>query len=197
MNWHAECFYTTRKAAIVKGRRTRGFFQRSEREATFMKRLYLSVTAGLTLFVFLPEARAGGRMPMMMAGRQMMMNSNMMGRMTTPNMMTTNMMNGNMMGGRMMTGNMTGNMMTPFNSSTGFGGFGNQGFGLAGNGFSGFGNGTNRWMYPGMGAYGSGYGGYGSGGYGGGSSGGYGMGGNGPERLCPNACAPTESSLSS
>src|SRR5713226_6185641 len=106
--------------------------------ATFMKRLYLSVTAGLTLFVFLPEARAGGRMPMMMAGRQMIRNSNMMGHMTTPNMTTTNMMNGNMMngnmmngnmmGGRMMTGSMTGNMMTPFNSSNGFGGFGNQGF---------------------------------------------------------------------
>jgi hypothetical protein len=173
---------------------------------TFMKNLFWSITAGLTMFAFLPEAKAGGRMggrpfhSNMMThintGNNMtgnmnanMMNSNMMGRMMTGNM-TGNMMNGNMNG--MMNGNMmNSNMGTPFNFPNGFGGFGNQGFGFTGNGFSGFGNGMNRWMWPGMGAYGSG--GYGSGGYGGG----YGMGGYGLDSLYPNAYAPTESSATS
>ena len=131
-----------------------------------MKRLFLSVTAGLTMFAFLPEAKAQGRRGMMMARPQMMMNSNMMGRMMTPNMMTGNMMNGTMMGGRMMNGNMngmmngnmtgnmtgmmngnmtgrmmtpnmmTGNMMTPFGFPNGFGGVGNQGLGFPGTGFA-------------------------------------------------------------
>jgi len=189
---------------------------------TFMKKLFWSATAGLTVFVFLPQAKAQGRGGMRMGGRQMAMNSNMMGRMMTPNMMTPNMMSSNMMAGNMMAGNMNGNMMTanmmgrltpfnmmngtmmngtmmnsnmgtPFTFPNGFGGFGNQGFGFTGNGFTGFGNGINRWMYPGMGAYGSGSGGYASGGYGGG----YGMGGYGLDSLYPNAYAPTESSSTS
>src|SRR5438034_595258 len=127
---------------------------------TFMKKLFWSATAGLTMFVFLPQAKAQGRGGMRMGGRQMMMNTNMMGRMMTPNMMGRltpfNMMNGTMMNGTMMNSNMG----TPFTFPNGFGGFGNQGFGFTGNGFTGFGNGINNWWrYPGTGAYGSGYGG--------------------------------------
>lgn len=155
---------------------------------TFMKNLFWSITAGLTMFVFLPEAKAQARRGMMMGGRQMMMNSNMMGHVTTPNMTTGNMMNGAMMNGTM-TGNMmggrmmTGTMMTPFNSTNGFGGVGNQGFGFSGNGFPA----------SGFGGYGGGLGGLG--GYGGSYGGG--LGGYGLDSLYPNAYAPTDSSSTS
>src|SRR5438128_11714378 len=68
-----------------------------EREAmtTFMKKLFWSSTAGLTMFVFLPQAKAQGRGGMRVGGRQMMTNSNMMGSMMTPNRMTGNTMAGN------------------------------------------------------------------------------------------------------
>jgi hypothetical protein len=108
--------------------------------ATFMKSLFWSVTAGLTMFIFLPKAEARGRMGMTMprmmnAGmttgntmmvripingrktmdrQQLMTNSNMIGRMPNGGMMNGNMMggmtNGNMMG--MNGGMMTGNTMT-------------------------------------------------------------------------------------
>jgi hypothetical protein len=108
--------------------------------ATFMKSLFWSITAGLTMFIFLPKAEARGKMGMTMprmmnAGlttgntmmvripingrktmdrQQLMTNSNMIGRMPNGGMMNGNMMgsmmNGNMMG--MNGGMMTGNTMT-------------------------------------------------------------------------------------
>jgi hypothetical protein len=180
---------------------------------TFMKKLFWSATAGLTMFVFLPQAKAQGRGGMRMGGRQMMMNSNMMGRMMTPNMMTPNMMTPSVLAGRMMNGGMTnGGMM---NGGTMNGGMMNGGMmgghtmtggtmtgtmtgmttGNMGtpfnfpNGFGGFGN--QGLGFSGNGLAGSGFGGWG--GYGGG----YGLGGYGMDSLYPNAYAPTESSSTS
>jgi hypothetical protein len=141
--------------------------------ATFMKRLFLSSAAGVTMFTFLPQAWAGGRMGMMAVRPPMMMAPNMVGRMTTGTMMNGGMMNGGMMNSGMngmrngtMTGAMTnGNMMnstmgTPFGFPNGFGGFGNQPFGFPGS--------MSPWWsgLGGYGGYGGGYGGYGLGGYG-------------------------------
>src|SRR5438445_13444390 len=105
MNWHAECFLPAVERP-ESGSQDLSFLSK-EREAreretmtTFMKKLFWSATAGLTVFAFLPEARAQGRGGMRMGGRQIMMNSNMMGRMMTPNVMTPNMMTGNMMAGK-------------------------------------------------------------------------------------------------
>src|SRR6266481_10232330 len=122
MNWHEECFLPAVKRP-ESGSQDSSFLSKErevrEREAmtTFMKKLFWSATAGLTVFVFLPQAKAQGRGGMRMGGRQMMMNSNMMGRMMTPNMMTGNMMAGNM-NGNMMTANMMGRL-TPFNMMNG------------------------------------------------------------------------------
>src|SRR5260370_12941921 len=94
---HAECFLPAVERP-QSGSQDSSFLSKErevrEREAmtTFMKKLFWSTTAGLTMFVFLPQAKAQGRGGMRMGGRQMMMNSNMKGRMMTPNMMTPNMM---------------------------------------------------------------------------------------------------------
>src|SRR5260370_86736 len=113
MNWHGECFLPAVRRP-ESGSQDSSFLSKErevkERKAmtTFMKKLFWSATAGLTMFVFLPQAKAQGRGGMRIGGRQMMMNSNMMGRMMTPNMMTPNMMTPSRLAGRMMNGNMMG-----------------------------------------------------------------------------------------
>ena len=150
--------------------------------AMCIQRLFLSAAVGLTTMAFPPGAWAGGRMGMMGARPQMMMSSNMMGRMTTGNMMNGNMTTGNMNSGNMMTGNMmNGTMTTPF--TNGFG-FGNPGFGFPGM--------TSPWWWNRMG----GLGGYGGGGYGGGGFGG-GYGGYGLQDLYADPYAPTNASTTS
>jgi len=156
--------------------------------AMCIQRLFLSAAVGLTTMAFPPGAWAGGRMGMMGARPQMMMSSNMMGRMNTGTMMNGTMMNGTMMNGTMMNGTMmngtmmNGTMTTPF--TNGFG-FGNPGFGFPGM--------TSPWWWNRMGAYGGGYGG---GGYGGGGYGG-GYGGSGLQNLYADPYAPTNASTTS
>jgi hypothetical protein len=99
--------------------------------ATFMKSLFWSVTAGLTMFIFLPKAEARGKVGTPLMGRkQMMVHSNKMvgmlnggtttgntkmrptnGSTTTGNRMMAGMTNGGMMNGNMMGSMMNGNMM--------------------------------------------------------------------------------------